>query len=107
LSYTSSSIYMTLAQKYVVSELRAVKSLFLFYQNAAALLLYIPAALGWLQRFGISRSVDSYLFSLISSASAKAKIRKQTARTQMARSPTRKTSVNVEQLSADDCDEIT
>lgn len=46
---------MTLAQKYVVSELRAVKSLFLFYQNAAALLLYIPAALGWLQRFGISR----------------------------------------------------
>ena len=55
LSYTSSSIYMTLAQKYVVSELRAVKSLFLLYQNAAALLLYLPAAAGWLNRFGISR----------------------------------------------------
>ena len=46
---------MTLAQNYVVSELRAVKSLFLLYQNAAALLLYLPAAAGWLNRFGISR----------------------------------------------------
>jgi hypothetical protein len=56
LSYTTSSIYMTLAQKYVVSELRSVKSLFLLYQNAAALLLYFPAAAGWLRRFGITRS---------------------------------------------------
>ncbi len=46
---------MTLAQKYVVSELRSVKSLFLLYQNAAALLLYFPAAAGWLRRFGITR----------------------------------------------------
>jgi hypothetical protein len=44
---------MTLAQKYVVTELQAVKSLFLFYQNAAALLLFIPSSAGWLSRFGI------------------------------------------------------
>mmetsp|Transcript_2059 Transcript_2059/g.5381 ORF Transcript_2059/g.5381 Transcript_2059/m.5381 type:complete len:334 (-) Transcript_2059:64-1065(-) len=55
LSYTSSSIYMTLAQKYVVTQLKSVKSIFLFYQNAVALLLFFPAYLGWLRRFGIKR----------------------------------------------------
>jgi len=37
---------MTLAQKYVVVNSPEVKSIFLFYQNAAALLMFIPSSLG-------------------------------------------------------------
>jgi len=54
-AYATSSAYMTLAQKYVVMSLRDVKSIFLFYQNFAALFLFIPAYLGWLERFRITR----------------------------------------------------
>lgn len=53
LSYASSSVYMTLAQKYVVVQASEVKSIFLFFQNAAALLMFIPSSLGWLSRFHI------------------------------------------------------
>ncbi|EKX38975.1 hypothetical protein GUITHDRAFT_143790 [Guillardia theta CCMP2712] len=51
--YALSSIYMTLAQKYVVINASEVKALFLFYQNAAALLMFLPTSLGLLQRFHI------------------------------------------------------
>lgn len=53
LSYAASSIYMTIAQKYVVINAPEVKALFLFYQNLAALVLYVPSNLGWLARFHI------------------------------------------------------
>lgn len=44
---------MTLAQKFVVINAPEVKAFFLFYQNLAALLLYIPSKLGLLRRFHI------------------------------------------------------
>ena len=34
---------------------RSVKSIFLFYQNAAALLMFIPAHMGLLSRFGMRK----------------------------------------------------
>jgi len=52
--YALSSIYMTLAQKYVVINASEVKALFLFYQNAAALLMFLPTSLGLLRRFHIA-----------------------------------------------------
>ncbi|KAJ1489600.1 hypothetical protein T484DRAFT_3470976 [Baffinella frigidus] len=52
-SYASSSMYMTLAQKYVVTSGMGVKSIFLFYQNLAALVMFIPSSLGMLKRFNI------------------------------------------------------
>jgi len=53
--YATSSAYMTLTQKYVVMSLKEVKSIFLFYQNFAALFLFFPAYFGWLKRFNITR----------------------------------------------------
>ena len=61
LSYAASSIYMTIAQKYVVINAPEVKALFLFYQNLAALVLYVPSNLGWLARFHIQVSLLSPL----------------------------------------------
>ncbi|KAJ1468552.1 hypothetical protein T484DRAFT_1854973 [Baffinella frigidus] len=61
-SYASSSMYMTLAQKYVLTSGMGVKSIFLFYQkltalvggqNLAALVMFIPSSLGMLKRFNI------------------------------------------------------
>ena len=53
MSYALSSVYMTIAQKFVVVHAPRVKALFLFYQNLAALILYIPSKLGLLRRFKI------------------------------------------------------
>ncbi len=44
---------MTLAQKYVVVQAPEIKSIFLMFQNASALLMFIPSSLGWLSRFHI------------------------------------------------------
>ena len=47
---------MTIAQKYVVINAPEVKALFLFYQNLAALVLWVPSNLGMLSRFNIQVS---------------------------------------------------
>jgi|LauGreDrversion2_3_1035106.scaffolds.fasta_scaffold1557910_1 hypothetical protein len=44
---------MTIAQKYVVMNAPEAKALFLFYQNLAALVLWVPSNLGMLSRFNI------------------------------------------------------
>ena len=47
---------MTIAQKYVVMNAPEAKALFLFYQNLAALVLWVPSNLGMLSRFNIQVS---------------------------------------------------
>ena len=53
LCYAASSVYMTMAQKYVVTNDKEIAALFLLYQNLAALVMFVPSRAGWLRRFKI------------------------------------------------------